>query len=336
MKLKKELISPAALLIIAGLVFLAWVKPQPSPRPSSSALPAPVAAAAHPDQTGTLSISGAFALYPLTVKWADEFKKTHPGIKIDISAGGAGKGITDVLSGVTDIGLVSRDLTPEETKKGAFPLAVTKDAVIPTISASNPFLKDLQARGIKKEALNRIFITGELRSWGQLGLKTNAPVHVYTRSDAAGAAETWAGYFGKKQEDLQGVAVYGDPGLALAVKKDPSGIGFNNIVYVYDAQSKQPTNGVVPLPIDLNNNGKIDPDENVYATIEDITHAIATGKFPSPPARDLYFVTKGGVKNPVAKAFISWVLTEGQKYVKEAGYINLSQEKINAGLNKLK
>jgi phosphate transport system substrate-binding protein len=318
--------------IVGILVFAGWVRPGIMPVPPSAA----VSHADRPVQSGSLSISGAFALYPLAVKWADEYKKTHPGIRIDISAGGAGKGITDVLSSVTDIGLVSRDLTPEETKKGAFPIAVTKDAVVPTISASNPFLKELQTRGIKKEALNRIFITGDLRSWGQLGLKTNAAVHVYTRSDAAGAAETWAGYFGKKQEDLQGVAVYGDPGLALAVKKDPSGIGFNNIVYVYDAQSKRPTNGVVPLPIDLNNNGRIDPEENVYTTIEDITNAIATGKFPSPPARDLYFVTRSSVKNPVAKAFITWVLTEGQKYVKEAGYINLSPEKINVGLNKLK
>jgi phosphate transport system substrate-binding protein len=287
-------------------------------------------------QTATISISGAFALYPLTVKWASEFRKIHPEIKIDISAGGAGKGITDVLSGITDIGLVSRDLTPEEGKKGAFPIAVTKDAVIPTISASSPFLKELQTRGVKKDALNRIFITGQITSWGQLGIKTNAPVHVYTRSDAAGAAETWAGYFGKKQEDLQGVAVYGDPGLALAVKKDPAGIGFNNIVYVYDAQTKQPTNGVIPLPIDLNNNGRIDADENIYGTIEAITQAIAAGKYPSPPARDLYFVTKGGIRNQSVKTFIQWVLTEGQQYVKEAGYINLSPEKINAGLKKLK
>ncbi|MDP4150449.1 MAG: substrate-binding domain-containing protein [Bacteroidota bacterium] len=288
-----------------------------------------------PRDAGSISISGAFALYPLTVKWAGEFRKIHPEIKIDISAGGAGKGITDVLSGVTDIGLVSRDLTPEETKKGAFPIAVTKDAVIPTISAGNPFLKELQARGLKKAALNGIFITGQITSWGQAGLATHAPVHVYTRSDAAGAAETWALYFGKKQEDLQGVAVYGDPGLALAVKKDPAGIGYNNIVYVYDAQTRQPTNGVVPLPIDLNNNGRIDPDEQFYGNIDQLTGAIAAGKYPAPPARDLYFVTKGGIRNPAVKSFIQWVLTEGQKYVKEAGYINLSAEKINAGLKKL-
>jgi phosphate transport system substrate-binding protein len=159
---------------------------------------------------------------------------------------------------------------------------------------------------------------------------------VYTRSDAAGAAETWAKYFGKKQEDLQGVAVFGDPGLALAVKKDPLAIGFNNIVYVYDAKTKQATNGVIPLPIDLNNNGKIDPDENFYGNIDQLVNAIASGKYPSPPARDLFFLTKGIPKNPLVKDFIKWVLTTGQKYVKEAGYISLPKDKINLSLSKLK
>jgi phosphate transport system substrate-binding protein len=288
------------------------------------------------DLQGNISISGAFALYPITVKWAQEFEKLHPGVKIDVSAGGAGKGITDVLSGVTDIGLVSRNLSPEEIKKGATFFSVTRDAVVPVVSASNPFLKDILAKGLKKSQFNDIFITGDAKTWNQVGLKGNAPIHVYTRSDAAGAADTWAAYFGKKQEDLQGVAVYGDPGLALAVKRDPIGIGFNNIVYVYDANTKQPTNGVIPVPIDLNNNGKIDADENFYGTIEQITKAIADGKYPAPPARDLYFVTKGLPKSQVAKEFIKYVLTDGQKFVKDAGYINLSQAKIDASLTKLK
>src|SRR5436190_18165572 len=59
---------------------------------------------------GTISISGAFALYPMAVRWAEEYAKIHPEIRIDVSAGGAGKGITDALSKVVDIGLVSREL----------------------------------------------------------------------------------------------------------------------------------------------------------------------------------------------------------------------------------
>ena len=61
---------------------------------------------------GRLSFSGAFALYPMAVKWAEEFKKANPEVKIDISAGGAGKGMTDVLNNMFDIGMVYRDINP--------------------------------------------------------------------------------------------------------------------------------------------------------------------------------------------------------------------------------
>ena len=42
---------------------------------------------------GTIRVSGAWALYPMAVRWSEEFKKIHPKVRIDISAGGAGKGV---------------------------------------------------------------------------------------------------------------------------------------------------------------------------------------------------------------------------------------------------
>ena len=54
-------------------------------------------------------------------------------------------------------------------------------------------------------------------------------------------------------------------------------------------------------PIDIDGNGKIDPAESVYATRNDITKAIADGVYPSPPARDLYFVTKGKPAKPALR-----------------------------------
>lgn len=286
---------------------------------------------------GNISISGAFALYPLTVKWAEEFRKLHPDVKFDISAGGAGKGMTDALSKMVDIGLVSREINPEEVKKGAYAIAVSKDAVVPTISANSPVIKDVLANGLDREAAINIFITGKTKTWGQaLGTSSKVPVRVYTRSDACGAGETWAKYLGKKQEDLLGVGVFGDPGLAQAVTKDVSGIAYNNIGYAYDAKTKKLNPGIKVIPLDVNNNGKVDADENFYDTMDELVNAIASGKYPSPPARDLYFVTSGKpVKKEVAE-FIRWSLTEGQKYVLESGYISLSKEKLAAGLEKLK
>jgi phosphate transport system substrate-binding protein len=286
---------------------------------------------------GNISISGAFALYPLAVKWAEEFKKIHPDVKFDISAGGAGKGMTDALSKMVDIGLVSREINPDEVKKGAFAIAVTKDAVVPTVSANSPVIKDILANGLDRDAAINIFITGKAKTWGQaLGTNSKVPVRVYTRSDACGAGETWAKYLGKKQEDLLGVGVFGDPGLAQAVTRDASGIAYNNIGYTYDAKTKKPNPGIKVIPLDVNNNGKVDADENFYNTMDELISAIASGKYPSPPARDLYFVTSGKpVKKEVAE-FIRWSLTDGQKYVLESGYINLSKEKLAAGIEKLK
>jgi phosphate transport system substrate-binding protein len=248
------------------------------------------------DLEGTISISGAFALYPITVKWADEFKKLHPNVKFNISAGGAGKGITDALAGLVDIGLASRDIDPSEVKKGAYTVYVTKDAVVPTFNTGNPNATALLAKGVKRNQFADVFVSGNIKNWNQLAGKVSVPIHIYTRSDAAGAAETWAKYFGKKQEDLLGVGVFGDPGLALAVKKDVTAIGFNNLAYLYDLKTRKQVAGVHALPIDVNGNGKIDANESFYDTIDDLTAAIADGRYPSPPARNLGFLFKGKPK----------------------------------------
>lgn len=285
---------------------------------------------------GNITISGAFALYPVAVRWAEEFKKLNPDVRIDISAGGAGKGITDALSNMVDIGMVSREIYPEELKKGAYPVAVTKDAVVAVVNASNPALEAILTKGLKREAGNNIWITGMYKTWSQaFGAKGSVPIHVYTRSDACGAAEIWAKYYGKKQEDLLGSGVYGDPGLALAVKKDPLGIGFNNIGYVYDSKTKKQITGLRVVPLDINGDGKITQDENFYDSMDNLIDAIANGKFPSPPARELYFVSNGKPQKEVVRKFLLWVLSEGQKYVNEAGYITLSKESINMELKKV-
>lgn len=286
---------------------------------------------------GEISISGAFALYPMTVKWSEEFRKIHPDVRIDISAGGAGKGISDALSEMVDIGMVSREIYPEELSKGAFTISVTKDAVVPIISSNNPLLNSILIIGIKKSVANDIWITGKYKTWAYaFGLKSTLPIHIYSRSDACGAAEMWAKYLGKKQEDLNGIGVFGDPGLAQAVKRDALGIGFNNIGYAYDAKTKKQISGIRVLPIDLNENGKIDPEENFYNSLDELINAVATNKYPSPPARELYFVSKGKPKNKAVIEFIKWILTEGQKFVNESGYISLSNDKLTNELNKIK
>jgi phosphate transport system substrate-binding protein len=285
---------------------------------------------------GSIAVSGAWALYPMMTRWQEEFNALHPAVRFDTSAGGAGKGLADALGGAVDIGMVSRDITPEEEAKGAYWIPVTKDAVFATISAQNPLLKELLAQGLTREVFVAIFITGEVTTWGQaLGNpELDQEIHVYTRSDACGAAETWAKYLGGNQEDLLGVAVFGDPGLLDAVIKDPMGIGFNNLNYAYDMSSGEPVVGAAILPIDQDEDGVAGDNEQYENKVEAVA-AVATGDYPSPPARALNLVTNGK-PDGLVKTFLQWVLSDGQAFVDEAGYVQLTQEQLQAALEKLK
>jgi phosphate transport system substrate-binding protein len=217
--------------------------------------------------TGEIKISGAYALYPLATEWVEEFQSLHPGVKIHLQAGGAGKGITDALNQAVDLGMVSRELFPTEINKGAVFFSVAKDAVVATVNAKNPLVKDILAHGISAEDAKKIWITREAKVWGDiLGNGDQTPIVVLTRSDACGAAETWASWFGKKQEDLNGNRVHSDPGLVEAVRKDVNSIGLNNIGYAYDTKTHKPVDGILVVPIDRDGDGKISSDEYFTTT----------------------------------------------------------------------
>lgn len=284
----------------------------------------------------TISLSGAFALYPMAIKWSEEYQKEHPEVRFNISAGGAGKGMADALSGTVDLGMFSREIAQEEIDKGVWWVAVTKDAVIPTINANNPVFETIKKRGLIRDEFRKIFIAGEITNWNQLpGVETDQIISVFTRSDACGAADTWANYLGGKQENLKGVGIFGDPGLADAVVKNEKGIGFNNTIYLYDIKTGNKNPGIEVIPIDVNENGAIDAEEAVYDKFDQILAAIAEGKYPSPPARDLYLVSKGKPQKQATIDFLKWVVIKGQSFVPEAGYVPLSKEKLDAQVAKL-
>jgi phosphate transport system substrate-binding protein len=288
------------------------------------------------DYAGTIRVSGAFALYPMMVRWGDEYETLHPGVKIDISAGGAGKGMTDVLSGQSDLGMVSREVYPEEIAKGAVWVSVTKDAVVPTMNRNNPVASELIRTGMTKSTFSGIFIGETITSWGMAVQNSNmkSRIHAYTRSDSCGAGEVWAKYLGYKQEDLKGTGVYGDPGISEAIKNDPLGIGYNNLNYAYDPNTGKPIDGLLIVPLDLNANGRIDPDEDFYGSREALLSAIDSGRYPSPPARELNLVAKDAFSGQ-SREFVGWILTDGQQYIQETGYIPLPGDVLAKELQKI-
>jgi phosphate transport system substrate-binding protein len=286
---------------------------------------------------GTVAISGAFALYPMMTVWTEEFSKLHPNVQFDVQGGGAGKGMTDVLSGAVDIGMISREIKPEETAKGAYWVAVTKDAVFPLISAKNSYASEILAKGITKAMFAKIFVTGEIKTWGEVIGKPEITdeIHVYTRSDAGGAGEMWAKFAGGKvQDDIKGIGVNGEPALVDTVIKDALGIGYSNLNSVFDVRGGTLVPDALVPPIDVNDNGQSDANE-LYTTPADAIKAVADGIYPSPPARFENLATKGKPTG-VTLAFITWILTDGQQFLSQAGYVPLTPAQQAESLDKLK
>lgn len=328
MSYTKKLIALLVLLVVA-MALVACGGGTPA---TEKAAPA-ADTAEQPAEERTIAVSGAFALFPMMTVWAEQYTALHPNIRFDVQGGGAGKGMTDVLAGAVDIAMVSRELKPEESEQGAFGVPVTIDAVVPTANADNPHLADLLASGLSAEDANAIWIGRTTKTWGDLlGNGATEAITVYTRSDASGAGEVWSLFQGGLvQEDLKGTAVNGDPGLAEAVRQDALGIGYNNIGFAYDLSTGQQLEGLVVVPLDLNGDGAISDDENFYDTKDAIAAAIAAKTYPFPPARELYLVTRGE-PDPVIADFYAWVLSEGQAMVSDAGYVNLSPERVTEAL----
>lgn len=344
----KNKLYPLFSLLVAGMLFLtACGAPTVATQtPAAEGTQAPVAdspaatEATVPTEealSGTISVSGAFALYPMMTVWADEFTKLHPDVQFDVQGGGAGKGMTDTIAGAVDIGMISRSIKPEEEAQNIFWVAVAKDAVFPIISVDNPLAADIIAKGISQETFNKIFITGEIKTWGEVVGKPEITdeIHVYTRSDACGAGEMWAKFSGGKvQDDIKGIGINGEPALVDTVIKDPLGIGYSNLNSVFDMSSGSLVPGTIVLPVDINSNGQADTDE-YYQTKDEAVNAVSSEKYPSPPARFENLATLGKPTD-LTLAFIEWILTDGQQYLGQAGYVPLTPEQQAESLQKLK
>ena len=330
--MKKRKILILTWILVASFIFSACRQTTTNSGESGSSL-----SPTEDGLSGTISISGAFALYPMMTVWADEFTKVHPDVQFDVQGGGAGKGMTDTIAGAVDIGMISRSIKPEEEAQGIFWVSVTKDAVFPIINAENPAVEQIMEQGLTQEIFNKIYITGEITTWGEVvGDPTiTETINVFTRADAAGAADQWALFSGgAAQEDLLGIGIHGEPSMVDTITKDPLGIGYGNLNSIFDLSSGQLVPGIVIPPMDINASGTAD-DNEIYDVKEKAFDAVATGIYPSPPARFENLATLGKPEG-ITLAFIEWILTDGQQYLESAGYIPLTDEQQAESLDKIK
>lgn len=253
----------------------------------------------------TLTIKGSDTMVILVQRWAEEYMKTHPDVRIQVTGGGSGTGFAALLNGTTDIAMASRPIKKEEKdrveksfKESTKEFSVAKDGVTFFVHASNP------VSALTMEQLRDIFL-GDVTDWKDVGGK-GGEIIAFSRENSSGTYVFVKEHL-MKNDDF-GVDIQSLPGTAAivnAVSKQPKAIGFGGAAYA---------EGVKELSVLVN--GK-----PVAPKLE----AIQNGSYPL--SRDLYFYTRG-TPNKTAQAFIDYTLSaEGQKLVEKLGYFPMGQKK---------
>jgi phosphate transport system substrate-binding protein len=258
--------------------------------------------------------------------WAAKYRESHDDVKIFLFPASSARGNMAVIEGQADIGMfsVKPDLLVKPEILNYYPVAC--DAVVITINSNNPWKEILKKKGAAKEDLESIYTAITSLQWAVLTEElTPAQIVRYTRSDLCGAGEMFADFLNIRQQDLNGIGVYGDPGMLTAVRCESYGLGYNNLRYVYNTETGCCFEGITVVPLDLNGNGCIDTNEYFYDSLAQFTRAITNEFFLYPLARKLYLVFPAKSANPDAMDFIRWILNEGQQYVEETGYIKVVQ-----------
>ena len=239
--------------------------------------------------SGSFSISGAYALYPLVRKWSDDFMKINPAVKIVVTPGGTGQGIEDLLAKKNQLAMISRPLTNEEQTDGIWVLPVAKEGVAPIVNQKNPFIKRILQRGITPEKLINLFTGGKSMTWGELlDTTVKEKALVYTRADESGAADVWANFLWKEISDLKGIKVVGDSEMIKSIQANPLAIGYCNFSYAFEPVTGERIKDIQVMPIDLNFDRIIGKKEVPFINIKKAHRGLWLGYYPKNLTRESY------------------------------------------------
>ncbi|HSK04933.1 MAG TPA: phosphate ABC transporter substrate-binding protein [Kofleriaceae bacterium] len=201
-----------------------------------------------------ITLTGSSSIAPLMLEIAKRYESQHPDVRIDVQAGGSGRGISDPRQGLADIGMVSRSLKPEESDLKSFTIALDGISVI--IHKSNPIeaLTDEQIVDIYK---------GKITNWSMVG-GADAPITVINKADGRSTLELFLKHFGLNAKDVKAQVVIGDneQGIKTLVGNP------NAIAYVSIGTAEYGASRGAAL--------KLLPSRGVPATIE----AVRAGTYP--------------------------------------------------------
>ena len=243
-------------------------------------------------------VSGSSTVYRIIKAAADEYMENNPkSAKFVIKESNSTEGINSVNSGDADIGLMSREITPEERAYGLVETKIGYDGIAVILHPDNP------VKSLKLDALKRI-LTGEISNWSEVKNGDDRPVTVVSRQPGSGIKSVLESTlnlidFDKKSMiSAKATVVNTTDEMIDTVSENPGAIGF---VPMLSADDDKPTH--VPL---IN---------NIPCTRQTVSEKLY-------PLRMTFYTVHRGSASDEVKAFVNFLVSEtGQRIVWEQGAV---------------
>ena len=310
--IRKWFISPASILLVTTIALAGCQGSAPGP------------SAGTPTLSGTIEIDGSSTVYPITEAVAEEFRKVHPQVRINVGISGTGGGFKRFVVGETQISDASRPITDSEKEQAKasnvewIELPMAYDGLSVMVNPRNTWVTSMTIAELK-----RLWEPGStVTRWNHIRTDwPDRPLNLYGPGTDSGTfdyfTEVIVGKAKASRPDY--TASEDDNVLVQGIAGDPNALGYFG--YAYYAENKDKLKLVA---ID-GGKGPVLPSEE---TIRNGTY--------DPLSRPIFiYVNKAALARPEVKEFVRYYMTEGPKLVSEVGYVPLPTSTYNENLTKI-
>jgi glycine cleavage system H lipoate-binding protein/ABC-type phosphate transport system substrate-binding protein len=287
------------------------------------------------DESNTTTVFSSPDLKEITSKWVKMYSLHNPEARIQLIEVPEAS-ISEYIDQNRSIGFLSETYTDEVVSELKWKETIGREVIVAIVSENNPFLDELKQRGISISELSGIISEPEMNNWNILDDSWDStPVNLYI-ADNPFATAGIKNVFEAEEADLSRAKIIANKRMIVSVKFDPSAIGFCSLNDIIDYGVRDITDGIMLLPIDRNENGRIDNTENFYGSLEDFGRGVWLGKYPGALSRDIYSVSAAIPSTELERSFMRWILTNGQFLLNNHGYSDLMASERLAKLNILR
>lgn len=177
-----------------------------------------------------VSVAGSSTLLPIVRDAANIFEQ-QTGIKVKVSGGGSDSGVSSIIGGTADIGMVSRHLVATETAL-LNSVLIANDGIAVVVNQRNPLvnLGSSQVRGIFSKRIER---------WSDLDWKDGGQIVPVIKSAGRSTRTLFDQQFNIGNAIPSGFHEVGaNVAMVLFVAADPQSIGYVSIGTLEDARQR--------------------------------------------------------------------------------------------------